>query len=260
MRSIFLSSRQYLSTVGLWGYLRAIACTLTKTKVHFTVIRPECTYPFQVRIPSSDISTCRQVFIFQGYDFLTAAQPKVILDAGANIGLASIYFANKYPDAKIIAIEPEQSNFELLDKNTRPYSGIIPLQAALWHINEEINVIDRGLGEWAFMTEMKAPQEKHSGRVCHAVAGMTVERIMRDHNVEKLDILKVDIEGAEREVFSDTSAWIDKVDSIIIELHERMKVGCLRSFYSSLKGFDTEWKRGENVYVSRRNYLKRASE
>lgn len=259
MRSIFLSKRMYLSTVGLWGYLRAIAGTVLKTPSYFTIKRPDCRYPFQVRILSSDIPTCREVFINQDYDFMTAGQPKVIVDAGANIGLAAIYFANKYSDATIIAIEPENSNFELLEKNVRPYPGIIPVQAALWHVNEDINVIDAGYGKWGFMTEMKNSQEKLPGSICHAVAGMTVDRIMRDYALEKIDILKVDIEGAEREVFSSTSAWLDKVDAIIIELHDRMKAGCSRSFYLGTSGFDNEWRRGENMYVSRRNALKSAT-
>jgi len=259
MRSIFLSRRMYLSTVGLWGYLRAIAGTVMKTTSYCTIKRPDCRYPFQVRIPSSDIPTCRQVFFDHNYDCMTAGQPKVIVDAGANIGLAAIYFANKYPDAKIIAIEPENSNFELLKNNTELYPGIIPEQAALWHVNEDINVIDAGYGKWGFMTEMKNSQEKLPGRICHAVAGMTVDRIMRDYALEKIDILKVDIEGAEREVFSSTSAWLDKVDAIIIELHDRMKAGCSRSFYRGTSGFDNEWRRGENVYVSRRNALKSAT-
>ena len=256
MRSIFLSRRMYLSTVGLWGYLRAIACTVLKTTAYFTIKRHDCRYPFQVRMPSSDIPTYRQVFFDHDYDCMASGQPKIIVDAGANIGIAAIYFANKYPDAKIIAIEPEDSNFELLKNNTEPYPGIIPVQAALWHVNEDINVIDAGYGKWGFMTEMKNSQEKLPGSICQAVAGMTVDRIMRDYALEKIDILKIDIEGAEREVFSSTSAWLDKVDAIIIELHDRMKAGCSRSFYRGTSGFDNEWRRGENVYVSRRGSLK----
>jgi hypothetical protein len=84
---------------------------------------------------------------------------------------------------------------------------------------------------------------------------MTVDKIMQDYNLEKVDILKIDIEGAEKEVFTDTSSWIEKVNSIIIELHERMKAGCNRSFYCGSNGFDNEWKQGENVYLSRGNYL-----
>ena len=55
----------------------------------------------------------------------------------------------------------------------------------------------------------------------HAVAAITRDRLMRDQGIDHIDILKVDIEGAEKEVFADTSAWIDRVGSIIVELHER---------------------------------------
>jgi FkbM family methyltransferase len=253
------SIRIYLSTVGFSGLLYAIKAKVTNSTVFFKLNRQDCKYPFRLRIPSSDVPTYHQVFINQEYDFLVETQPKVIVDAGANIGLASIYFANKYPGAKIIAIEPEQSNFELLKENIAPYPNIIPVQAALWHKNEEINLIDPRLGKWGFMTEMKNSSENIPGNICHAVVAMTVDKIIKDYNLAKIDILKIDIEGAEKEVFSDTSSWIEKVDSLIIELHERMKIGCNRSFYCGSNGFDNEWKQGENVYLSRGNCLTRRS-
>jgi FkbM family methyltransferase len=199
------------------------------------------------------------VFIEQEYDFLVETQPKVIIDAGANIGLASIYFASKYPDAKIIAIEPEQSNFELLKENVAPYPHVVPIQAALWNKNEEINLIDPGSGKWGFMTEMKQPSKKIPSKTCHTVMGTTIDKIMQDYSLTKIDILKIDIEGAEKEVFSDTSSWIGKVDAVIIELHERFKPGCNRSFYRGSNGFDSEWSQGENMYLSRGNCLARRS-
>lgn len=55
------------------------------------------------------------------YAWDTAVRPRVIVDAGANIGLASLFFANKYADAKIIAIEPEEHNFKILKK-----IGVLP--------------------------------------------------------------------------------------------------------------------------------------
>ena len=54
---------------------------------------------------------------------------------------------------------------------------------------------------------------------------MTIDRIMNDYHLDKIDILKVDIEGADKEVFSNALSWIEKVDALIIELHERMKTG-----------------------------------
>lgn len=245
------------NTLGFSGFLYAIKAKVTNSTALFKADRQDCKYPFQLRIPSSDVPTYKDVFIDQEYDFLVETQPKVIVDAGANIGLTSIYFANKYPGAKIIAIEPEQSNFKILEENIAPYPNIILIQAALWHKNEEINLIDPGLGKWGFMTEMKDSSEDLSGNFCHTVTAMTIDKIMKDYNLERINILKIDIEGAEREVFSDTSSWIGKVDSIIIELHERMKAGCDRSFYSGSKGFDNTWKKGYSVFLSRGNYIAR---
>jgi hypothetical protein len=76
---------------------------------------------------------------------------------------------------------------------------------------------------------------------------MTVDTIMKEQGIEYIDILKI----AEREVFKDTSSWIGKVDALIIELHERMKLGCNRSFYNGSIGFDDEWLQGSNVFLSR---------
>ena len=219
--------------------------------------REDLRFPFRLRNHTSDVPTFKQVFIEREYDFLVETPPKVIVDAGANIGLASIYFANKYPQARIIAIEPEQSNFQLLKSNAAPYGTIIPLQAALWNHNGEINLIDPGLGHWAFMTEDENASEKLPGKVRHKVMAITVDKILDDYAVDRIDILKIDIEGAEKEVFCDTSAWIEKVDALIIELHERMKPGCNRSFYNGSNGFDREWRQGENVYLSRGKRLTR---
>jgi len=177
--------------------------------------------------------------------------PEAIIDAGANIGLASIYFANKFPESHIIAIEPEASNFEMLIRNVSPYPNVIPINAALWNRNEEINLVDPGLGKWGFMTQSGNYEEASLGRVTHRVQGMTINKIMNDNHLERIDILKLDIEGAEREVFIDSSSWINKVNALIVELHERMKSGCNRSFYNNSDGFDNEWQFGENIYLSR---------
>ena len=59
------------------------------------------------------------------YDF-AVDRPSVIIDAGANIGLASIWFASKFPEARILAIEPEKSNYELLVRNVEPLHHVTP--------------------------------------------------------------------------------------------------------------------------------------
>jgi hypothetical protein len=109
------------------------------------------------------------------------------------------------------------------------------------------------------MTENDNSSETLPANARHKVMAMTVDKIMNDYNLEKIDILKIDIEGAEKEVFSNASSWIEKVDAIIVELHERRKTGCRRSFYCGSNGFDNEWHQGENIYLSRGNCLTRKS-
>jgi len=251
---MFKTEKSYMRTLGIKGLYYLLHSKFIGSKNLREIKIPDLKHPFHLRIQSSDVPTFKQVFIDKEYEFQIKNQPKVIIDAGANIGLASIYFANKYPNSKIIAIEPEKNNFLLLKKNTELYPNIIPLQAALWDKNEEIELVDPGLGEWGFMTENKSVDAK-LGAHCHKVAAVTVDKIIKEYKLDKVDILKIDIEGAEKEVFNDTSAWLDNTNSIIIELHERMKSGCNRSFYCGSQGFDIEWHQGENVYLSRENYL-----
>ena len=240
----------FYSRFGMAGVIGATKAKLSGSSVPFKVERAGVKSPFYLRFGTTDVLAYDQVFLEQEYDFETRSPPRTIVDAGANIGLAAIYFANRYPDAKIISIEPEEGNFKALQRNVAPYPNIVPLHAALWDKNEEISLVDPGLGEWGFMTEGGGNGQSRS-KVRSLVQAMTVDRIMRDYGIEKIDILKIDIEGAEKEVFRDTSPWISKVDAIIIELHERMKAGCNRSFYTGSTGFDAEWRQGENVYLTR---------
>ena len=94
-----------------------------------------------LRTGSSDYEVFKQIFLENQYDVKYKAPPGVIVDCGANIGLASIYFANKYPSAKIIAIEPEKDNFELLKLNTGEYTNIIPVNNGIWNKKANLEII-----------------------------------------------------------------------------------------------------------------------
>ncbi|HEY7772510.1 MAG TPA: FkbM family methyltransferase, partial [Marinagarivorans sp.] len=116
--------KKYNKILGLGGVLKLLQSRLSRSNLTYRVELAECKHPFILRIPSSDVPTYQQVFIDREYQFKVSKQPKVIVDAGANIGLAAIYFANQYPNAKIIAIEPEKGNFDQLTANTKPYPNI----------------------------------------------------------------------------------------------------------------------------------------
>ena len=214
--------RRYGRVAGVRGLASAAKGKITRTPALLRIDRPEIRFPLYLRIPSTDVRAFEQIFIKGEYDFEVRKPPLTIVDAGANIGLATIYFSNRFTDAKIIA-----------------------------HENTTINLVDPDSGHWGFMTQARRGNGESLGDFVHEVQGLTVDTIMAEHRIDHIDVLKVDIEGAEREVFSDPSAWIDKVDTLIVELHERLKLGCNRSFYNSTNGFDDEWVQGENVYLAR---------
>lgn len=246
----------YLQIAGVRGVMTYVGSKFFKnsiTQKMLCIDTGDVAAPIWLRVPSSDVITYWQVFVAREYAVDTSREPAVIIDAGANIGLASIYFANRFPHSAIIAIEPEDSNFKVLCKNVAPYKNITTIHAALWNENKDISLVDPGLGNSGFMTQDGRDDATKSRDALQLTRGMTIDRIMEECCIEHIDILKIDIEGAEREVFNDSSRWIDKVDSMIVELHERMKPGCNLSFSKTVSKFDRRWSRGENIIVSKLN-------
>lgn len=208
-------------------------------------------HPVKVRIGTSDTSTFEQVLVNTEYDFNSSAEIKVIVDAGANIGLTSVLLANRYPSAKIYAIEPESSNFELLQENTNRYPNITTIQGALWDKRGTIDLVDPGFGHWGFVVRETSAIAIHDQAVNSNIRTLSVDSLLHDYEIDKIDILKMDIEGAELEVFQSADAWIDNVKSIIVELHDNIKPGCSQNFDQIAKKYSHRWQRGENVYISK---------
>ena len=239
-------------------------CRIEQTnEVNFSdalkIMRDDYDFPFYIRNNTSDAIVYKSVIDNMEYNFIPLQEPKVIVDAGANNGLVAIYFAKKYPNAKIISIEPEENNFNLLKLNTKNYPNIIALQAALWDKIGEIELLETGLGDWGFMTGdgsnydiISTPKIQKK----YTVKTVTVESLLNDYNLGLIDILKIDIEGAEKEVFQNHALWINNVRSIIVELHDRKKPGCEEAFWKIAKRFDEVGQSGEDFYLSKNGYIK----
>ena len=206
-----------------------------------------------LRLKTSDAAAFWQVFLETEYALPLARKPRTILDAGANVGFASAYFANLYPDARILALEPEESNFKLLRRNVAPYPNVVPIQAALWSYNGTLDLLDPGVGHWGFRAHEGT--DSSTSLSMGKVQARTVDDVMAEYACDSIDLLKIDIEGGEREVFADASKWIDKVGVLVAELHERYQVGCTRNFYLATRDFDVEERRGENVFMLRREFM-----
>jgi FkbM family methyltransferase len=197
-----------------------------------------------LRLRTTDQNVYSDILLRGEYAFELPFSPKTIVDVGANIGIASIYFANKYKEAKIIAIEAESSNFDLLARNVRPYPAITPVHAALWSRDGVISVADPdpatgAFGNWAFVTR-EGPGRK--------VRAITMRTLMKEMHLPSVDLLKIDIEGAEKEVFG-ACDWMDDIGCLMIELHDRYKPGCSEGVDSVARGF-SKVQRGETtLYV-----------
>ena len=207
--------------------------------------------PCFLRCPSSDVYVYQQIFQNREYEFTARFPPKVIIDAGANIGLASVYFATRFPEARIIAIEPENGNIELLRINTRDYPNVAVVHGALWSRDEQLHVIDSHLGHWGFMTTPVDDTPPQGNVISQETRGITVPALLDAYGIGHVDIFKIDIEGAEKELFDHCETWIGRVDALIVELHDRKKPGCSDSFNTGALGFEMKWRRGENEFRAR---------
>jgi FkbM family methyltransferase len=186
-------------------------------------------YKFLIRRRTSDALAAQQVLFEREYEPLVQliarkqgnSAVRSIVDAGANAGYATIYLLSHYPKAKCFAIEPDPNNFEALKTNIEAngFQNVFPLQAALWRANENL-VVSRDFRDGAqWSLRVQRPEREVGARL---VRGMTLPQIMEDLQITEIDILKVDIEGAEAEVFdagAGAERLLPQVKFLAIELH-----------------------------------------
>lgn len=230
-----------------YGWLKALMISMKiRMNRDGQLSLPDLPHPVFFRSRSIDAYTIADVFGQRAYDIDLPFQPRFIIDGGANIGLSSVFFAHKYPEARILAIEPESSNYAILQKNAQAYRGITPLQTAIWSHNCHLVVKDKGYGLRGFMVEeaeKDAPQ---------AFPARSIESLMEGKM--EVDILKLDIEGSEKFVFSsNVEPWLPKVKCLIIELHDRMEEGCTEAVEQALARYQfTCSTKGENrIYLNK---------
>ena len=198
---------------------------------------------FSIRNNPFDFATMEEVILKEDYNLNINFNPSTIIDGGANIGLTSVFFANRYPKAEIVAVEPEEGNFEMLRRNTEKYESVRLIRAGIWGHSAILSVVDEGKGNNSFtVTEILSPKPG-------SINAISIYDIMQQRNWETIDILKLDIEGAEKNVFEKNfEKWLPKVKILIIEFHDRMIEGCSSTalkalsyynFYSESKGENT---------------------
>lgn len=199
--------------------------------------------PVSVRKNSSDWNVFKQVFIWKEYEYPFFFQPSTILDAGANVGYAAVWFANKFPEARIVSLEPESGNFNQLKENTKDYKNIEAVKAGLWSRSCYLRIINPDWGSWGFRTE--ETDQGGDG----AIPAVSIGDIMQQRGWDSIDLLKIDIESAEWKVFGENyENWLPKAKMIFLELHDNINRQSSKSVFSALLKYDFSIDiSGENI-------------
>lgn len=183
-------------------------------------------YLFSIDESSSDSDVFKQIIIEKEYEHVLDLINKnnitinSIVDAGANVGFTSIYISNYHPKSIILALEPNSKTFKRLNHNIliNNIKNIITLEKGLWNKDTFLKA-DRSFRDkqdWSFRLEETLNVEEKLFET------ISIQNILTSQNWDTVDLLKIDIEGGEKELFNmDVDLnWLNKIKVIAIEIHD----------------------------------------
>lgn len=206
-------------------------------------------YPLEVRRGTTDLSVYRQVFVMQEYA-CCENDPEFILDCGANVGFTSAYLLTRFPKAELMAVEPDPGNYEQLVRNLAPYGNRARvIRGAVWSHSTRLGLAApdyRGGGEYARQVRECGPDETET------FPAFGINDLLLVAGRDRVDLLKMDIEGAEAVVFGrGHEAWIDRVGAMAVELHDDTTFGPATEIVSRATREFTATRSGELTHYIR---------
>jgi FkbM family methyltransferase len=194
--------------------------------------------------PSSDLEVYLQIFYGKEYQPVVDLYKKNcknekeyklnIIDAGSNIGLTTLYFLNQFENANVICIEPEKENFKILTYNLESTtSNINKVNGGIWSSNTNLKIVRdfRDMSDWGFRVEETDGDE--------GIKAYTINELIKNNSFDVIDILKIDIEGSEKELFLNDRSdlyFLNITKVIAIEIHDEFN--CRNEIYDVLKKFE----------------------
>jgi FkbM family methyltransferase len=182
---------------------------------------PVCTNVL-LRKHKSDIATFEEIFNDGIYRSIIQHIPDItsLIDLGANIGLASLYFASHYCNCRVFAVEPHPETYNLLTRNLQSLIAAgrcKTLEAAVWD-RAGVKLVPSGEEPDSFSSF--AVIESRSGESRNSpIESFTMDQVLEMSGFSTVDLLKVDIEGAERQLLRGDVSWLDRVSALAIEFH-----------------------------------------
>lgn len=218
-----------------------------------------------------DWATLHEVFVREEYDLrvfkqdapateyyedlLSSGRTPLIVDLGMNVGISATFFKWKYPGAHLVGLEPDPRNFESAEKNLATMTKIDLYRAAIGISDGHALLFDPRSGNNAYRT-FGSPNE-----ISIEVPMMSMATILERHSECVPFLIKIDIEGHEKELFSARPSWISQFKVLMIETHDWMLPGeaCSSSLLEQLSGLDRDLLfRGENLFSVRNDPPARA--
>jgi FkbM family methyltransferase len=211
-----------------WQALRLYASRGARVPLRLPGVGPT----LWARPGTADVPTFEEVFVAREYDLpFSDFSPRDIVDLGANIGYASVYFSARWPGVNVLSVEPDAQNVELLGQNTKYWPRIMRLQGAVWSHPARVCVANPSDASNAFQMRESSQVSEDEG-----VAAYTVSQLIDTLGCDRLDLLKMDVEGAEREILQTSHEWLDRVKVLVVELHDRLVPGCAAALHEAIAG------------------------
>lgn len=174
----------------------------------------------------------------------------IVIDLGANIGCASLYFLHIFKKSRIIALEPDNENFMILSDNLRNFALRATLLNACAGPRDTLCDIVTSTAISGQYDSFRFEESDAGNIKMRSMIGLIEEFSFENRRI----ILKIDIEGYERYIFEGDTSWFENVDIVFIEGHDWMLAGAstLSGFLSHIsnKNFDV-FVKGENIIAVR---------
>jgi FkbM family methyltransferase len=169
-----------------------------------------------------------------------------IVDAGANIGIETIRMRYFHPRARVLAIEPDAENYAVLRKNAEQDAELTEvLPYGVWPTETGLKLLP-GTSNEGFSVR---PAEPHETADVHAI---TMNAILESVGGE-IDVLKMDIEGAEYEVFGQNTEWVNHVKAFVFECPDRDRPGAAFQIFRAVGHLPLDtFISGENLVMIRK--------
>jgi FkbM family methyltransferase len=190
-------------------------------------------YKFSHRIEYSyEFRLLHDLFIKHTYE-CQLSNPKTIIDLGANLGFTTIYFARRYPDATIYAIEANPEMYKKLTNNVKNLPNVKIFNYAITNQNGHINFYaDRNKPDCGSIYKNDS-----DSNVSFSVQSKTLRSFMAENQIAEVDLLKFDVEGAEATIFKDPYS-ISNINHLIGEIHYGMMDMSEPEFLALFKDFN----------------------